>query len=85
MHVAHRGRAQVAPRPGMKFFEGVKILATYAAAYDEQGGEISGPGAEGLDLFQQPRMQGERLLEIPAERHGITVRAGSFAQIIVCR
>ena len=42
MHVAHRGRAPVAPRPGMEFFEGVKILATYSASFGEQGGKIAG-------------------------------------------
>ena len=51
----------------------------------EQRREISRPGAEGRGLFQQHRMPGERLLESPAERHGITFGAGTFAQIAVCR
>ena len=32
MHVPHRGRAAVAPRPGMEVLEGVEVLAPDAAA-----------------------------------------------------
>ena len=67
----------------MEFFEGVKILATYAAAFGEHGGEIVRPGAEGRGLFQQHRMPVKRLLVSPAERHGIALGASTFAQIIV--
>ena len=83
MHVAHRGRAPVAPRSGMEFFEGVKILATYAAAFGEQGGKIAGPSAEGRGLFQQHGVPVERLPVSLAERHGIALGASTFAKIVV--
>ena len=85
MHVAHRGRAPVAPRPGMEVLEGVEILAPDAAALGEQGGEFVWPGTEGRGLFQQHRMAGERLAVGAAECHGIAFGPGSFTQIVVRR
>ena len=61
MHVPHRGRAPVAPRPGMEVLEGVEVLAPDAAALGQQGREFVRPGTEGRGLFQQHRMAGERL------------------------
>ena len=83
MHVPHRGRAPVPTCTGMEFLEGIEILATYAAAFGEQGGEIAGPGAEGRGLFQQHGVPVERLPVSPAERHGIALGASTFAKIVV--
>ena len=85
MHVPHRGRAPVAPRPGMEVLEGVEVPAPDAAALGKQGGEFVRPGAEGRGLFQQHRMAGERLAVGAAECHGIAFGAGSFTQIVVRR
>ena len=85
MHVPHRGRAPVAASPGMEVLEGVEVLAGDAAALGQQGSEFARPGAEGLGLFQQHRMAGERLAVGSAERHGIAFNAGSFAEIVVRR
>ena len=85
MHVAHRGRAPVAVRPCMEFLEGIEILAADTAALGQQGREIARPGTEGRGLFQQHGMAGEGLLESPAERHGIALYAGPFAEIVVRR
>ena len=51
MHEPHRGRAPVAARAGMEFFEGVEVLAPDAAALGQQGGEVIRPGAKGRGLF----------------------------------
>ena len=51
MHEPHRGRAAVAARAGMEFFEGVEVLAPDAAALGQQGGEVIRPGAKGRGLF----------------------------------
>ena len=85
VHVPHRGRAPVAPRPGMEVLEGVEVLAPDAAALGKQGGEFVRPGAEGRGLFQQHRMAGERLAVGAAKRHRVAFGAGSFTQIVVRR
>ena len=69
----------------MEILEGVEVLAGDAAALGQQGSEFVRPGAEGLGLFQQHRMAGERLAVGSAERHGVAFNAGSFAEIVVRR
>ena len=76
MHVPHRGRAPVAPRPCMEFLEGVEVLAPDAAALGQQRGEVVRPGAEGRGLFQQPSVPGEGFSKCPRERHRVTLGAG---------
>ena len=85
MHMPHRGRAPVAACAGMEVLEGIEVLAGNAAALGQQGGEIVRPGAEGLGLFQQHRMAGQRLAVGAAERHVIAFNAGPFAEIVVRR
>ena len=69
----------------MEILEGVEIPAPDAAALGKQEGEFSRPGTEGIGLFQQHGMSGEGFPECPAERHGIALRAGPFAEIVICR
>ena len=85
MHVPHRGRAPVPASPGMEIPEGVEVLAGNAAALGQQRCEFVRPGAEGRGLFQQHRMAGEGFPECPAERHGIALRSGPLAEIVVRR
>ena len=75
----------MAARPGMEVLEGIEVLAGDAAALCEQGGEFVRPGAEGLGLFQQHRMAGERLAVGSTERDGIAFNAGPFTEIVVRR
>ena len=83
MHVPHRGRSPVPARPGMEVLEGIEVLAPDAPALCEQGREFVRPGAEGLGLFQQHGMAGERLEVGSAERYGIAFGAGAFTQIVI--
>ena len=69
----------------MEILEGVEIPAPDTAAFCQQGGEVVRPGAEGRGLFKQCRVTGERLLVSRPKRHGIALRAGALAQIVVCR
>ena len=85
VHVPHRGRAPVASRAGMEVLESVEVLAGDTAALGEQGREVVRPGAEGLGLFQQHGMAGERLAVGSAERHRIALRAGAFTEIVISR
>ena len=85
MHVPHRGRAPVAPRASVEVLEGVEVLAGDAAALGQQGCEVVRPGAEGRGLFQQHGMAGEGFPECPAERHGIALRSGPLAEIVIRR
>ena len=85
MHVPHRGRAPVPPRPCMEILEGVEILAPDTAAFCQQGREFVRPGAEGLGLFQQHGMAGEGLLESPSEGYRVALGAAPFTQIVVRR
>ena len=85
MHVPHRGGAPVTARPGMEFLEGIEVLAGDAAALGQQARKIVRPGAEGLGLFQQHGMAVEGFAECPAERHGIALRSGPLAEIVIRR
>ena len=85
MHEPHRGRAPVAARAGMEFFEGVEVLAPDAAALGQQGGEVIRQGAKGRGLFKQYRVTGERLPESPAESHRVAFGASPFAEILIRR
>ena len=85
MHMPHRGRSPVLARPSMEVLEGIKVLAGDAAALGQQGRKVVWSGTEGLSLFQQRRMAGERLLESPAECHRVAFSAGLFTEIVVCR
>ena len=69
----------------MEVLESIEVLAGDAAALGQQGREVVRPGAEGLRLFQQNGMAGERLAVGYAERHGIAFNAGPFAQLVVSR
>ena len=69
----------------MEFLEGVEVLAPDAAAFCQQGGEVVRPGAKGRSLFQHPGMPGEGFSKCPAERHRVTLGAGSLAEFIVSR
>ena len=85
MHVAHRGRPPVASRPCMEILESIEVLAPDTAEMGQQGGEVAGPGAEDLGLFQQHGVPGEGFLESPAERDGVALGASPFAEIVVRR